>query len=182
MPSFCAFGISRRPRLQCAIPYLIGGKSSQEWRLWLVGFGDPTASLQLPHWRRGLHQHKWGEWYRKSTVYATFSTNSLKSHFGTRCPNITVQRIHYAAKIMLLRGASYCGQEFKLLRMTARMRRRAVRARLMGRAARKRARWGAVGMRRERAWTRLLNDWNASTSCVQTQSWNENLDWALTCN
>ena len=51
-----------------------------------------------------------------------------------------------------------------------------MRARKMGRAARKRARGGAVGMRRERAWTRLLNDWNASTSCVQTQSWNENLD------
>jgi len=65
--------------------------------------------------------------------------------------------------------------------MTARMRGRAVRARKMGRAARKRARGRAVGMRKERAcaWTRLLNDWNASTrcaSCAQTQSWNENLE------
>ena len=47
----------------------------------------------------------------------------------------------------------------------------------MERAARKRAGGGrAVGMRRERAWTRLLDDWDASTSCAscaQTQSWNE---------
>jgi hypothetical protein len=51
-----------------------------------------------------------------------------------------------------------------------------VRARKMGRAARKRARGRAVGMRRERAWTRLRNDWDASTSCAsyaQSQSWNE---------
>ena len=34
---------------------------------------------------------------------------------------------------------------------------RTVQAREMGRAARKRARGRAVGMRRERAWTRLLN-------------------------
>ena len=54
-----------------------------------------------------------------------------------------------------------------------------MRARKMGRAARKRARGRAMGMRRERAWTRLLNDWDASTSCAscaQSQSWNENLD------
>jgi len=63
--------------------------------------------------------------------------------------------------------------------MTARMRGRAVRAKKMGRAAKKRARGRAVGMRRERAWTRLWNDWFASTSCVscaQTQSWSENLE------
>jgi len=35
------------------------------------------------------------------------------------------------------------------------MRERAVRARKMGRAARKRGMGRAVGMRRERAWTRL---------------------------
>jgi len=39
--------------------------------------------------------------------------------------------------------------------MTARIRERAVRARKMERAARKRTRGRAVGMRRERAWTRL---------------------------
>ena len=39
--------------------------------------------------------------------------------------------------------------------MTARMRGRAVRVRKMGRAARKRSRGRAVGMRRERALTRL---------------------------
>ena len=34
----------------------------------------------------------------------------------------------------------------------------------------------AVGVRGERAWTRLLDNWDASTSCTscaQTQSWNE---------
>ena len=41
------------------------------------------------------------------------------------------------------------------MRMTARMRGRAVRVRKMGRAARKRSRGRAVGMRRERALTRL---------------------------
>ena len=49
----------------------------------------------------------------------------------------------------------------------------------LGRAARKRARGRAVGIKRERAWTRLWNDWFASTSCVscaQTQSWSENLE------
>ena len=39
--------------------------------------------------------------------------------------------------------------------MTARLRGRAVRVRKMGRAARKRSRGRAVGMRRERALTRL---------------------------
>ena len=45
----------------------------------------------------------------------------------------------------------------KAVRMKVRMRGRAVLARKMGRAARKSARGRAVGMRRERAWTRLLN-------------------------